>query len=61
MDKNKRERFIDKSEEIVRQGETEDDLIMNLSLRPKLLKDFIGQDAVTESLDIALQAAMKRK
>lgn len=61
MDKNKREKFIDKSEEIVRQGETEDDLITNLSLRPKLLKDFIGQDAVTESLDIALKASMKRK
>jgi Holliday junction DNA helicase RuvB len=46
---------------MVRQGETEDDLIMNLSLRPGLLKDFVGQSAVVDSLDIALQASRKRK
>ncbi|MBD3425648.1 MAG: Holliday junction branch migration DNA helicase RuvB [Candidatus Omnitrophica bacterium] len=55
-----REKFIDKSEQIVREGETEDDVIMNLSLRPKHLEDFIGQSAVADSLSIALQAAKKR-
>lgn len=57
----KRERFVDKSEEIVRHGETEDDLVMNLTLRPKMLTDFIGQDSVRESLSIALQASLKRE
>jgi len=38
MSDSKREKFIDKSEEIVRQGETEDDVIMNFSLRPAYLK-----------------------
>ncbi|MFH1553004.1 MAG: Holliday junction branch migration DNA helicase RuvB [Candidatus Omnitrophota bacterium] len=61
MSDNKREKFIDKNDEMVRQGETEDDLIMNLSLRPSLLKDFVGQDAVVNSLDIALKASIKRK
>jgi len=61
MTDNAREKFIDKAEQIVRQGETEDDLIMNLSLRPDLLKDFVGQNAVVDSLDIALQASRKRK
>ncbi len=60
MVKKKRERFVDKGSEIVRQGETEDDRIMNLSLRPALLKDFIGQDAMVDSLVIALKAAAKR-
>ena len=60
MDEIKRERFVDKSEEIVRQGETEDDLITNISLRPELLDDFIGQDDVLESIRIAIQAANKR-
>jgi Holliday junction DNA helicase RuvB len=55
-----REKFIDKREEIARQGETEDDVIMNLTLRPKLLEDFVGQSAVVDPLTIAMQAAKKR-
>ncbi len=61
MLENKREKFVNKREEIVRQDETEDDLIMNLSLRPKFLKNFIGQESVTESLSIALEASRKRE
>ncbi len=57
---NKREKFIDKSEEIVRQGETEDDVILNLTLRPPMLKDFIGQDNMMEALNVALEASKKR-
>lgn len=60
MDEIKREKFVDKCEEIVRQGETEDDLIMNISLRPELLDDFIGQEDVLESIRIAIQASRKR-
>ena len=61
MSDNKREKFINKNEEIARQDETEDDLIMNLSLRPEYLEDFIGQQSVAESLGIALQASKKRE
>jgi len=61
MDDNKRERFIDDAEEqIVRRGESEDDLIANLSLRPKMLSDFVGQKAVVEPLSIALKASQQR-
>jgi Holliday junction DNA helicase RuvB len=56
----KREKFVDKGEDVVRHGETEDDLVLNLTLRPKMLNDFVGQDAVRESLSIALQASKKR-
>jgi len=60
MQESKREKFLDRSEEIIRRGETEDDVIMNLSLRPHTLKDFVGQDAVVDALSIALEASRKR-
>lgn len=56
----KRQKFEDKGEEIIRQDETEDDLIMNLSLRPQMLSDFVGQSSVVDSLSIAIEASRKR-
>lgn len=41
--------------------ETEEDLILNLSLRPVNIKDFVGQKNVIENLLISMQAAKKRK
>ncbi len=40
--------------------ENEEEKIINLSLRPKTFKDFIGQHNVISSLEIAIQAAKKR-
>jgi Holliday junction DNA helicase RuvB len=40
--------------------EDEEERIVNLSLRPRSLKEFIGQRNVVSSLDIAIQAAKKR-
>ncbi len=40
--------------------ETEEDVILNLSLRPKRLEDFIGQRAVVENLKVAIKAARER-
>jgi Holliday junction DNA helicase RuvB len=60
MEQNKREKFFDDGDNAVRQAETVDDEIMSLSLRPKRLTEFIGQDQVVESLDIALKASGKR-
>jgi Holliday junction DNA helicase RuvB len=40
--------------------ETEEDAILNISLRPSKLKDFIGQGGVVSNLKISLEAAMKR-
>jgi len=39
----------------------EEDVVLNLSLRPKSLKDFVGQKQAVDNLRIALQAAKKRK
>ncbi|MDD4957597.1 MAG: Holliday junction branch migration DNA helicase RuvB [Candidatus Omnitrophica bacterium] len=60
MSENKRERFVDKSEDLVKQVETEDDLITNISLRPGMLSDFVGQGQVIDSLSIALEASRRR-
>ncbi|MFH1846911.1 MAG: Holliday junction branch migration DNA helicase RuvB [Candidatus Omnitrophota bacterium] len=46
---------------MVRQAETDAEMVVNISLRPSLLRDFIGQHSVVDSLKIALEASKKRK
>lgn len=41
--------------------ETEEDIILNLSLRPKTLKEFIGQTEIVENLKVCIRAAKERK
>jgi Holliday junction DNA helicase RuvB len=41
-------------------GETEDDQVLNISLRPKRFDDFVGQEQVVENLRVAIQAAKRR-
>jgi Holliday junction DNA helicase RuvB len=43
------------------QEETEEDIVLNLSLRPKKLLEFVGQKEVVENLKICLTAARQRK
>jgi holliday junction DNA helicase RuvB len=40
---------------------TEEELRLELSLRPKLLREYIGQQKVKENLEISVAAARKRK
>jgi len=49
------ERFIDYARE------TDEEKIVNLSLRPSNLNEFLGQRDVVDSLKIAIEAAKKRK
>ena len=52
----------DKSrEKLITSQETDEDLILNLSLRPARLKDFVGQKGVVENLKVSIEAAKKRK
>lgn len=61
MDKEKRDKFDLMGDDLsVRQGETEDDRMVNLSLRPPRLKDFIGQTQVVDALEVALKASIQR-
>jgi len=40
--------------------ESDDDQVLNLSLRPKLITEFVGQPSVVENLRVAMQAAKRR-
>jgi len=40
--------------------ETEDDVVLNISLRPSKLSDFVGQAEVIDNLKISIEAAKKR-
>ena len=42
------------------QTQTDEDVVFNLSLRPKNLSEFIGQQNVVEPLSVSLQAAKQR-
>jgi Holliday junction DNA helicase RuvB len=41
--------------------ETEDDAIFNISLRPRVLREFIGQSEVISNLKVVITAAKQRK
>lgn len=47
-------------EKALMNNETEEDVILNISLRPSKLKDFIGQKNLVDNLKISLEAARKR-
>lgn len=49
-----------RSEIISNQIETEEDVVLNLSLRPNLLSEFIGQKEIIDNLKICLTAAKQR-
>ena len=48
-------------EKLIATQETEEDQILNISLRPSKLSDFIGQKSLVENLKVSLEAAKKRK
>ena len=51
----------DGRERLIEADETEEDIILNLSLRPDTIRDFIGQTSLKENLSIAITATKKRK
>jgi len=48
-------------EPVLTQQETEEDIVLNLSLRPLQFSDFIGQEKIRENLRIGIQAAKARQ
>ncbi|MBU1088086.1 MAG: Holliday junction branch migration DNA helicase RuvB [Candidatus Omnitrophica bacterium] len=64
IDKNQNNNHDDAKilrEPVLIQQETEEDLVLNLSLRPVKFADFIGQDKLKENLLIGIQAAKARQ
>ncbi|MFH1995862.1 MAG: Holliday junction branch migration DNA helicase RuvB [Candidatus Omnitrophota bacterium] len=51
---------VEGREKLIRPQETEEDVVLNLSLRPSLLEDFVGQKGLVDNLKISLEAAQKR-
>ena len=47
-------------EVLLTQQETDEDRVLNLSLRPQNLSEFVGQPELVENLKVALQATQKR-
>ena len=45
---------------LLTQQETDEDRVLNLSLRPQRLEEFIGQPELVENLQVAIQAAKQR-
>ncbi|RKY33006.1 MAG: Holliday junction branch migration DNA helicase RuvB [Candidatus Omnitrophota bacterium] len=61
-DKDRREELDTLEKDYLRQGqESEEDIVLNISLRPKKLSQFIGHKEIVENLKISMQAAKQRK
>ncbi len=61
MTKGKEKEFSDDRERLISGQETEEESVVNISLRPEKLDNFVGQKHTIENLKIAIQAAQKRK
>jgi len=53
--------MVEERQKLILAQETEDDLVLNISLRPTKLSDFVGQKEVVENLKVSLTAAQQRK
>lgn len=53
--------MYDENERIVGSNELKEDLTNENSIRPKWLKDYIGQDKVKEKLEIFIKSSLSRK
>jgi len=61
MSQDTREALLKAKEIISNIQETEEDAVLNMSLRPKRLSEFIGQQDIIENLKVCLTAAKQRK
>ena len=52
--------MIEGRQKIVLKQETEEDIVVNLSLRPPSFGEFVGQNDVVENLTVSLEAARQR-
>jgi Holliday junction DNA helicase RuvB len=61
MSEETRQALLKGSTPIKETKETEEDIVLNLSLRPKKLPEFIGHKEIVDNLKISIQAAKQRK
>jgi Holliday junction DNA helicase RuvB len=46
---------------LIEKAETDEDIVLNISLRPASLTEFVGQKAIADNLKVSLDAAKQRK
>ncbi len=46
---------------LIEKAETDEDIVLNISLRPASLTEFVGQKAIADNLKVSLDAARQRK
>ena len=51
----------EKRQKLIVNQETEEDIVVNISLRPSKLSEFVGQKDLVDNLKVSLQAAKQRK
>jgi Holliday junction DNA helicase RuvB len=61
MEEETRETLIKASSLIAQTQESEEDVVLNISLRPRKLSEFVGHKKIVDNLKITIQAAKQRK
>ena len=56
-----RQALLKANQPIIDTKESEEDIVLNISLRPKRLSEFLGHKEVVENLKISIQATKQRK
>jgi len=61
MTEETRHKLFEGTKIIDKVGETEEDVVLNISLRPRRLTEFVGQKEITDNLKICITATKQRK
>ena len=61
MTEETRHKLFEGTKAIDKVGETEEDVVLNISLRPRRLTEFVGQKEITDNLKICITATKQRK
>lgn len=61
MSEETREALLKGSANIIDGKESEEDIVLNISLRPKKFSEFVGHKEIVDNLKVSIQAAKQRK
>jgi len=61
MSEEIRQTLLKGNSPIITQNESEEDVVLNISLRPKKFSEFVGHKDILDNLKISIQAARQRK
>jgi len=61
MSEETREALLKGAPNIIKGQESEEDVVLNISLRPKKFSEFVGHKEIIDNLKVSIQAAKQRK